>query len=64
MYDILMILDEIEARISFLGELTSINSPISLWSFDNNGTLYWTNSTSLTYNLRFFNFRTKSSFYL
>ena len=62
--DIPMILDEIEARISFLGELTSINSPISLWSFDNNGTLYWTNSTSLTYNLRFFNFRTKSSFYL
>lgn len=43
MCNIPMILDENEARISFLGELTSINSPISLWSFDNNGTLYWTN---------------------
>ena len=55
MYNILMKLDEIEARISFLGELVSINSPISLWSFDNNGTLYWTNSASLTYNLIFTN---------
>lgn len=47
--------EEIEARLSFLGELFSINSPISLWSFDTNGTLYWTNSNSLSYNLIFTN---------
>ena len=47
--------DDIEWKLSFLGELLSINTPIFLWSFDNKGTLYWTNSNSLTYNLIFTN---------
>lgn len=45
--------DENESKISFLGNILSITTPISLWSFDHHGALYWTNSDSLVYNLIF-----------